>query len=427
MPQNALTLPGGGVFDAFSSARQNALLQQQAQMQAQDQQMAAQEQRGMANTQGKIEGALMSGDRDTARTLAQGSGNAEVMSQYQEAIAQMDTQQREEALGRARAFAGIGASLLQLPYEQRQSALQNPQVQQQLAAYGIDPSQLAGFDPTDANIQAVVGPAAEIGDLLTRTAPVTLGENETRVDPVTGEQTIGQAGQEARALEGRGIAVQEGGLGVDRGRLALDRERLGEDRRQFDVGQAAPQEDAGPNIGREEDIRTEAERAVSEFRDIEAAFTRVRAAASDPSAAGDLALIFNFMKMQDPGSTVREGEFATAQNAAGIPSRARAAYNNILRGERLTPEQRQDFLGTSQRLYEAQRGLAESRITQFQEMATSEGLRPEFAIPRFAEFEAQAQPTTQQEALPQVGAIVDGYRFMGGDPADQNNWRLARE
>lgn len=201
MPQNALTLPGGGVFDAFSSARQNALLQQQAQMQAQDQQMAAQEQRGMANTQGKIEGALMSGDRDTARTLAQGSGNAEVMSQYQEAIAQMDTQQREAARERARAFAGIGASLLQIPYEQRQAALSNPAVQQQLAAYGIEPGQLTGFDPTDGNIQAVIGPVAEIGELLERTESFTLGENDTRVDPVTGRQIMGDAGVAARELE----------------------------------------------------------------------------------------------------------------------------------------------------------------------------------------------------------------------------------
>jgi len=33
------------------------------------------------------------------------------------------------------------------------------------------------------------------------------------------------------------------------------------------------------------------------------------------------------MKILDPGSVVREGEFATAQNSAGIPERIRAKYN----------------------------------------------------------------------------------------------------
>jgi hypothetical protein len=54
------------------------------------------------------------------------------------------------------------------------------------------------------------------------------------------------------------------------------------------------------------------------FVDTKDAYTRIQDSASDPSAAGDLALIFNYMKMLDPGSTVREGEFATAQDSAGV-------------------------------------------------------------------------------------------------------------
>ena len=38
-----------------------------------------------------------------------------------------------------------------------------------------------------------------------------------------------------------------------------------------------------------------------------------------PDAAGDMALIFSYMKMLDPNSTVREGEYATAQDAGSIP------------------------------------------------------------------------------------------------------------
>ena len=38
------------------------------------------------------------------------------------------------------------------------------------------------------------------------------------------------------------------------------------------------------------------------------------------NAAGDMALIFSYMKMLDPNSTVREGEYATAEAAAGVPA-----------------------------------------------------------------------------------------------------------
>jgi hypothetical protein len=85
------------------------------------------------------------------------------------------------------------------------------------------------------------------------------------------------------------------------------------------------------------------------YQDVKAAYGRI--IASDQTAAGDLSLIFNYMKMLDPGSTVREGEFASAQNAAGVPDRILNAYNNVIAGERLNPAQRKQFVDQSGRLY----------------------------------------------------------------------------
>ena len=51
----------------------------------------------------------------------------------------------------------------------------------------------------------------------------------------------------------------------------------------------------------------------------------------DPSAAGDLAMIFTYMKILDPTSVVREGEQATAQNAAGTPERIKNIYNRVIK------------------------------------------------------------------------------------------------
>lgn len=100
------------------------------------------------------------------------------------------------------------------------------------------------------------------------------------------------------------------------------------------------------------------ERLVKDANVISGMYGTVLASAEDPSAAGDLSLIFAYMKMLDPGSVVREGEFATAQNAPGVPDRVRAQYNRLLKGERFTQDVRDDFVDRAGRLIKArQKGL----------------------------------------------------------------------
>ncbi len=107
------------------------------------------------------------------------------------------------------------------------------------------------------------------------------------------------------------------------------------------------------------------------------AFGRVQASVEDPSAAGDLALIFNFMKVLDPGSTVREGEFATAANSAGVSDRIRAEYNKVSTGERLADKQRNDFAKRARKLFDKAENQHEKRVGQFTGVAERAGLNVE--------------------------------------------------
>jgi len=116
---------------------------------------------------------------------------------------------------------------------------------------------------------------------------------------------------------------------------------------------------------------------------ISAAYNRIQKASVDPSAAGDLALIFNYMKMLDPGSTVREGEFATAQNSGGVNDRVIAKYNNIIRGERLSETQRNDFVGQSRGQYQAQIDLQNNVDASFIALAKKAGIDPKDIIVDF--------------------------------------------
>jgi len=99
---------------------------------------------------------------------------------------------------------------------------------------------------------------------------------------------------------------------------------------------------------------------------IDDAFGRIRASATDPSPAGDLAIVFNFMKMLDPGSVVRESEFQTAAQAKAwlastdaegeyqIPNFVRTIIQQATEGTILLPEQRVDFIDRAARLYSPQ-------------------------------------------------------------------------
>jgi hypothetical protein len=87
------------------------------------------------------------------------------------------------------------------------------------------------------------------------------------------------------------------------------------------------------------------------YQEVKSAYGRVLS--SEDTAVGDLSLIFGYMKMLDPGSVVREGEFATAQNATGVPERIQNIYNKVVSGERLNASQRNSFKGQAKKLYES--------------------------------------------------------------------------
>ena len=152
-------------------------------------------------------------------------------------------------------------------------------------------------------------------------------------------------------------------------------------------------------------LRDEFVKQSGDFVKVRDAYNRIEASAQDPSAAGDLALIFNYMKVLDPGSTVREGEFATAQNSGGVPERARAAYNKVLRGERLAPTQRQDFVSRAGDLFNAQNRSHQQRVGEYERLAGRFNIAPEDVIVDMNRVQQRAEPT--QAEAPAVEATQE--------------------
>ncbi len=114
-------------------------------------------------------------------------------------------------------------------------------------------------------------------------------------------------------------------------------------------------------------------------------YNTILASAKDASPAGDLALIFSYMKMLDPGSTVREGEFANAQNAASVPDQIRNWYNRVRTGERLNPNQRKDFVGRAKGIFDGAKRLQDGTVRTYRQRAKISGVPEEMVIRDYAE------------------------------------------
>lgn len=159
--------------------------------------------------------------------------------------------------------------------------------------------------------------------------------------------------------------------------------------------------------------------AVKDFSLQSQAMGRIVASASNPSAAGDLALIFNYMKVLDPGSTVREGEFANAQNAGGIPDRIRAMFNNWTEGQRLTDTQRSDFVSRATGLYNSAEQGYNQLYTQYEDIANRRGLPVEDSMLDYRyKFAAPLPQYFNSKVEADAAGLKPGDEYEIPDPDD---------
>lgn len=164
-------------------------------------------------------------------------------------------------------------------------------------------------------------------------------------------------------------------------------------------------------------LRKEYNDEIKGFKGVKDAFKRIEIAGKNNTAASDISLIYGYMKLMDPGSVVREGEFATAQNAGGIPDRIRAAYNNAISGERLAPDVKNDFLKQAQLIYEQALAQQQTVASRYRGIAERFRLNPDNVV---------TDEGRSPAGRPRLGEIVDGYRYEGGDPASPASWKKVK-
>jgi hypothetical protein len=128
-------------------------------------------------------------------------------------------------------------------------------------------------------------------------------------------------------------------------------------------------------------LRDDFEKQVKDQRISLGTYPQIEAALTGPpTAASDMRAIFRYMKMLDPTSVVREGEYATARNATGVPSQIANLYNKVLTGVVLTPAQRVDFLKQAKSERDTALNYFNERANEFKTRARTYGLDPENVV-----------------------------------------------
>lgn len=130
-------------------------------------------------------------------------------------------------------------------------------------------------------------------------------------------------------------------------------------------------------------LRDEWTKLSGDFRTVQDAHQKIQTSARSNSGAGDLSLLYGYMKLLDPGSTVREGEFATAAASGSLPERVQGYAQRVLSGERLPDAVRRDFVRESDNIISQHRRTYDQQANQYRDLARRYNLRPEDVVTDF--------------------------------------------
>lgn len=131
-------------------------------------------------------------------------------------------------------------------------------------------------------------------------------------------------------------------------------------------------------------LRDEFGKLTADFRVVQSAYENIRSAAKANDGAGDMSLLYSYVKLLDPTSVVRESEFATAAASGSFGERVQGAVNRIMSGARMPETLRDSFIREAKNLYGNQRKAHDSIADQYEGLAKRFNIDPDKVVTRFA-------------------------------------------
>lgn len=151
----------------------------------------------------------------------------------------------------------------------------------------------------------------------------------------------------------------------------------------------------------ENTLRDEFTTTTKDFRNVQDAYSKIKKTTS--TGAGDMSMLYQFVKLLDPGSVVRESEFATAAASGSLGERIQGAYKSIANGGRMPESLRNEFLAEAENIYNGQKEGYDRSIATYKGLAQRNKLNPDNIVTDYR----QLNPVPQQ---PQSST---GVKFLG--------------
>jgi len=245
---------------------------------------------------------------------------------------------------------------------------------EETARHALRSGNLAVADQAFQKMQELEVRQAQLNKLKAETEDIGI-DNELNRERFGFERE--QANIRNRQTE-RGLEFEGERLRLDSERLALEMERLNEQRQnerrriELAAGQGA---DA---------LRGELDKQIAPAVEGLEAARGLEELAKQGTPASDVALIFKFLKILDPESTVREGEFETVQAAkewilahaedGQVSQEAARQINRMVQGERFTDYQRAQLVNTARAFVRQNLMSAQDKIDAIMGIGARRGL-----------------------------------------------------
>ena len=193
-------------------------------------------------------------------------------------------------------------------------------------------------DATTAQATATNAPAKAAADAQLAVAQAQKAQVEAKyAEQITLEDLKKKAADLGLTKAQTGSALaQTKKLGVETSKAALELEAL----------KASGGLDPAKTFEQEEKLRKEFQGRTKVYGELGTTYQNMKSSSEAKNGPGDIALITGFMKMLDPGSVVRETEFATARDTAGLYERLQNQATKLQSGQlfALDSKQRNEYV-----------------------------------------------------------------------------------
>jgi hypothetical protein len=186
-----------------------------------------------------------------------------------------------------------------------------------------------------------------------------------------------------------GLEVQKGGreerkTALEEARLPLEQAKSAREEEELKLKQRTEPAKATQEITKQElALQKEYNDLTKPYRDVRDAMGRIEASAKNPTPAGDMSVVYAYMKLLDPQTGIRNEEVRNAETVGGLPAQANYWMQWIQGGARLPENIRNDFVSRAKMLYGQYTKDYEDVAEQYREQARRQKLDPANVVPEY--------------------------------------------